>query len=113
MAYTVEYHAAAEQRLQRLMAYLKSNVQGSIAHHAMALEERYVQRAIDQLDALLAKLPKHLGRPYDSYQATPLPLQPGDMTRVVNIGPISLIYSIAASQRLVQVWQLVYHPDRN
>lgn len=37
MAYTVEYHAAAEQRLQRLMAYLKSNLQGSIAHHAMAL----------------------------------------------------------------------------
>ena len=113
MKYEVEYLHPADQRLEKLIVYLKKNLPGLVAPDAYQAELSYVQRAVDQIDSLLAKMPRHIGRPFEqSYILSGISESP-EQTRYVTIGPISVIYGIYSQARRVIVFQIVYHQDRN
>ena len=113
MRYEVEFLEAAQQKLEKLIAYLKENLAGSVAQNVFQAELSYVQKAVDQIDSLLARIPKHLGHPSEKQYFHAKIKGTPDQTRFVTIGPISVIYGLYSQAQRVLVLQIVYHPDRN
>ena len=113
MRYEVEFLDAAQQKLEKLIAYLKESLTGSVAHNVFQAELNYVQKAVDQIDSLLAKVPKHLGHPFEKNYQLAKDMEMPEQTRFATVGPISVIYGLYSQARRVLVLQIVYHPDRN
>lgn len=113
MKYDVEYLHPVERRLEKLIVYLKNTLPGSAAEEAYGAELKHVQRAVDQIDALLAKMPRHLGHPFEQQYVLAGVAEAPEQTRYFTIGPISVIYGIYPLVRRVLVVQIVYHRDRN
>ena len=113
MRYEVEYLEAAQQKLEKLIAYLNETLAGSVAKNVFQAELSYVQKAVDQIDSLLARIPRHLGHPFEKNSPLARNKERPDQMRFVTVGPISVIYGLYSKVHRVLVLLIVFHPDRN